>query len=136
MINDDIPGILRAAKTIAVVGVSNKPDRDSHMVAMVLRNAGYTVIPVNPALKTWEGVEVYDSVSAIPFPVDIVDIFRRPEFVPAIVDDAIAAQAKCVWMQFGTVHPEAAQKALDAGLAVVADRCIKVELGRMERNEE
>ncbi len=130
-LNDDIPGILRNAKTVAVVGVSNKPDRDSHMVAMVLRRAGYTVIPVNPALRTWEGLNVYETVSAIPFPVDVVDIFRRPEFVPAIVDDAIAAGARCVWMQFGTTHPEAAQKALDAGLAVVYDRCIKVELTKL-----
>jgi predicted CoA-binding protein len=119
-----IAEILAAARTIAVVGLSAKRSRPSHGVAEYLQRAGYRVIPVNPNIAEVLGEKSYPSLDAIPETVDIVDIFRRPEHVPAIVEAAIRKGAKTVWMQEGVVHEEAARHAESAGLAVIMDRCI------------
>lgn len=123
--------LMREAKTIAVVGVSAKPDRPSHDVAAYLIEQGYTVYLVNPTETEVLGRTVYPSVQDLPEPVDIVDIFRRPNQVPPVVEDAIAAHAKVVWMQLDIVNEEAAQRARDAGLEVVMDRCTKIEHRRL-----
>ena len=124
--------LMRDAKTIAVVGVSPRPSRDSHDVARYLIDAGYTVYLVNPT-EPGEilGREVYASVRELPAPVDIVDIFRRPQHVPPVVEDAIAAGAKTVWMQLGIVNEEAAARARSAGLEVVMDRCTRIDHARL-----
>jgi hypothetical protein len=125
---DDLPAIhtlLTTAKTIAMVGLSPKESRPSNMVARYLIEAGYTVIPVNPGQEKILGLDCYPDLSAIPTPVDIVDIFRRSEDVPPIVAEAIAIGAKAIWMQEGVIHAEAARTAKAAGLMVVMDRCIK-----------
>ena len=126
-INRNIPEILRKYKKIAVVGVSDKPYRDSHRVARFMLDHGYQVFPVNPTLKEVLGLKCYPSVLDIPEEIELVDIFRRPEFVGPIVDQAIEKGARAVWMQLGVVNEEAAQKALAAGLEVVMDHCWKIE---------
>ncbi|MCX5876257.1 MAG: CoA-binding protein [Deltaproteobacteria bacterium] len=128
MLLDDLPAIkklLTTAKTIAVVGLSPKESRPSNMVARYLIEAGYTVIPVNPGQEEILGLPCYANLAAIPGPVDIVDIFRRSEDVPPIVEEAIQIGARAVWMQEGVIHAEAAQTAKAAGLMLVMDRCIK-----------
>jgi uncharacterized protein len=129
--DDEIIEILRLPKTIAVVGISDKPERDSHTVAKYLQDQMYRVIPVNPKLERALNRPCYPSLRDIPERVDIVDIFRRSEAVPEIVDDAIAIGAKVVWMQLGVVHEAAAEKAEQAGLKTVMHRCIKVEHRRL-----
>ncbi len=119
--------ILKDSKTIAVVGLSPKPQRPSHQVARYLMAAGYTIIPVNPGQDTILGLPCYPNLRAIPTQVDMVDIFRRPEAVLPIVEDAIAIGAKFIWMQEGIVHEEAAAKAEAAGLIVIMDRCTKID---------
>lgn len=119
-------------KTVAVVGISDNPERPSHFVAKFLEDKGYRVIPVNPNLKEWEGRICYPDLLSIHEKVDVVDIFRRPEAVPPIVDEAIRIKAKVVWMQEGIVNEEAAAKARDAGLEVVMDRCMKKEYIRLK----
>lgn len=123
----DVGHILRQARTIAVVGLSPKAARPSHQVAAYLLAAGYRVIPVNPGHEQLLGLPAYPDLASVPEPVDIVDIFRRSEEVPAIVDAAIAMGAKVVWMQLGIVHEEAAGKARAAGLTVIMDRCLMVD---------
>jgi predicted CoA-binding protein len=131
--DDDIRNMLRDCKTIAVVGISPKQDRPSHIVASYLQSNGYRIIPVRPDGGTILGERVFATIREIPAEVriDIVDIFRKSEEVPPIVDEAIDRGAKVVWMQEGVVHPEAAQKAEKAGLQVVMDRCIKKEHQRL-----
>jgi predicted CoA-binding protein len=119
--------ILKDSKTIAVVGLSPKPQRPSHQVARYLMAAGYTIIPVNPGQDTILGLPCYPNLRAVPVPVDLVDIFRRPEAVLPVVEDAIAIGARFIWMQEGIVHKEAAAKAEAAGLLVVMDRCTKID---------
>lgn len=119
--------LLKNSKTIAVVGLSPKKDRPSFMVAAYLIKAGYTVIPVNPGQTEILGQPCYPSLSAIPVAVDIVDIFRRSEDIPPVVEEAIRIGARAVWMQQGIVHDEAAAKAAAAGLTVVMDKCLKIE---------
>ena len=127
--------ILSAANSIAVVGISPRPDRPSYEVAEYLIRAGYRVYLVNPTeAGPILGLPVYDSLVALPEAVDIVDVFRRPELVPAVVDEAIAAQARAVWLQLGIVHPEAAERARAAGLRVVMDRCTKIDHGEVLRS--
>lgn len=123
--------ILSTPQTIAVVGCSPKPERDSHRIAQLLQRKGHRVIPVNPGQREILGETCYDSLKDIPTPVDMVDIFRRSEFVAPIVDDAIAIGAKIVWMQLGVIDEEAAQKAQQAGLTVVMDRCPAIEYRRL-----
>ena len=126
--------LMRDAKTIAVVGVSSDPSRPSNDVARHLIDAGYTVYLVNPTETEVFGMPVYDTVQDLPEPVDIVDIFRRPEFIGPIVDDAIAANAKVVWTQLGIVNEAAASVARAAGLEVVMDRCTKIEHVKLLRS--
>lgn len=114
-------------KTIAVVGISEDPTRPSHFVASFLESHGYRIIPVNPKLTQWEGKKCYPELLSIPVKVDIVDIFRRSEAIPPIVDEAIAIKAKVVWMQEGIINEEAASKARKAGIEVVMDKCLKTE---------
>jgi hypothetical protein len=119
-----IAELLDSARTIAVVGLSGKRYRPSYGVAEYLKRAGYRIIPVNPNEAEVLGERSYPDLDSIPEPVDIVDIFRRPEFVPEIVEAAIRKGAKAIWMQEGVFHEEAAGRAEAAGLAVVMDRCI------------
>jgi len=121
-------------RTIAVVGISDDPERPSHFVASFLESHGYKIIPVNPKLTEWEGKKCYPDLLSIPEKVDVVDIFRRSEAVPPIVDEAIKIKAKVVWMQEGIVNEEAAAKARDAGIEVVMDRCMKKEYIRLLGN--
>jgi predicted CoA-binding protein len=124
---DPITQILKTGKVIAVVGLSSKRFRPSYGVAAYLQSAGYRIIPVNPEEKEVLGERAYARLEDVPEKVDIVDIFRRPEFVPAIVESAIAKGAKAVWMQEGVIHSEAAERARRAGLIVVMDTCILKE---------
>ncbi len=121
---EEIAALLRGIRRIAVVGCSPKPWRDSHRVARYLIEVGYDIVPVNPEADAIFGLRVYPSVRDVPGSVDLVDIFRRSELVPPVVEDAIASGAKAVWMQDGVIHEAAAQCAIAAGLAVVMDRCI------------
>lgn len=125
---DAIRELLTGARTIAVVGLSDDQSRPSYGVAAYLQRKGYTIVPVNPHLRRPVlGEQPYPSLAAVPQPIDIVDLFRRPEYVPDLVDEAIAVGAKAVWMQLGVGHSGAAAKAEAAGLRVVMDRCIAVE---------
>ena len=119
-----IPETLRSSRTIAVVGLSGKRFRPSYGVAEYMQKAGYRIIPVNPHESRILGEPCYPDLDSVPEPVDIVDIFRRSEFVPEIVEAAIRKGAKVVWMQEGVIHDEAARRAEAAGLTVVMDRCI------------
>jgi len=122
-----IASLLRSAHTIAVVGLSNKRWRPSYGVSEYMQRAGYRIIPVNPALSEALGERCYPDVATVPEAIDIVNIFRRSEFVPEIVDAAIRAGAKAVWMQEGVVHEAAAARARAAGLTVIMDRCLLKE---------
>ena len=126
-----VAAILGEARTIAVVGLSARRFRPSHGVAEYLQRAGYRIIPVNPKIAEVLGERSYASLDEVPEPVDIVDIFRRPEHVPEIVEAAIRKGAKTIWMQEGVVHEEAARRAESAGLSVVMDRCILKEHRRL-----
>ncbi len=119
--------ILKTYRKVAVVGLSPKPDRPSHQVASYLKEQGYRIIPVNTYAKEILGETCYTSLSSIPEPVDVVDIFRRPEAVLPIVEEAIKFGAKAVWMQDGVINEEAASLAKEAGLLVVMDRCMLKE---------
>ena len=123
--------LLRTARTIAVVGLSSKRYRPSYGVAEYMKKAGYRIIPVNPFEKEVLGEKAYPDLDSIPERVDIVDIFRRSEFVAEIVETAIRIKARAVWMQEGVVDEKAAGRARDAGLIVVMDRCILKEHRRM-----
>jgi hypothetical protein len=118
--------LLETSRRIAVVGCSPKPERDSHMIARYLIGAGYDVVPVNPGQSRILDRDCYPDVTSIPGGVDIVDIFRSPELVPPVVEDAIAAKAKAVWMQLGVGNDDAAERASEAELLVVMERCIMV----------
>jgi hypothetical protein len=128
--DEEIRGILENNRTIAVVGLSANPDRDSHRVARYLKEQGYQIVPVNPKAEEILGQKCYASLKEIPFSVDIVDIFRKIEAIPAVVDEAIATGAKVVWMQLGLAENQSAQKARSAGLQVVMNKCIKIEHSR------
>ena len=119
-----ISEVLHTSRTIAVVGLSGKRFRPSYGVAEYLKRVGYRIIPVNPMESSVLGEQCYPDLESIPEPVDIVDIFRRSEFVPEIVEAAIRIGAKAIWMQEGVYHEAAARRAEEAGLAVVMDRCI------------
>jgi uncharacterized protein len=132
-ITDQISEVLAKAKTIAVVGLSSSPLRPSYGVAAYLQNAGYRIIPVNPQINGALGEKAVPSLADVPEKIDIVDVFRRPEFVPEIVDQAIALNVPCIWMQEDVVHEEAADKARKAGIMVVMDSCILKEHRRRNR---
>jgi predicted CoA-binding protein len=133
MKDEEIKDTLCHFKTIAVVGISPKENRPSYVVASYLKSKGYRIIPVRPDGDEILGEKVYHSLSEIPneIRVDVVDIFRRSEDVPPVVEEAIQRGAKAVWMQEGVIHKEAAQKAEKAGLKVVMDRCMKKEHQRL-----
>ncbi len=122
--------ILRGAHTIAMVGLSSNPFRPSHFAAIYLLAEGFNVIPVNPREKEILGRRCYASLRDISEQIDLVDIFRDPQAVPPIVEDAIAIGAKVVWMQLGVINEPAAQRAHEAGLEVVMDACVKIEHAR------
>jgi hypothetical protein len=122
--------ILQTFRTFAVVGLSPKPHRDSHIVARFLQDHGYRVIPVYPGADRILGEKCYPSLLEIPEKVDVVDIFRRSDAVPPFVEDAITISARVVWMQLGIVHEAAAEKARRAGLLVVMDHCPVIEYRR------
>jgi predicted CoA-binding protein len=123
---EQIREILRQANTIAVVGLSDKPDRVSHMVSQAMQQKGYRIIPVNPNADEILGETCYPTLKDIPEPVDIVNVFRRSDQVAPIARDAVDIGAKVLWLQQGIVNEEAAEIAAKAGLAVIMDLCIKV----------
>ena len=131
--DEELRQILTNSQTIALVGASAKPARPSHQVMAYLQRAGYKVLPVNPGLAGQKllGETVYGDLTQIDQPVDLVDIFRRADAVPDIVEQAIALKAQTIWMQLGIVHEKAAQRARDAGLNVVMNRCTKIEHARL-----
>jgi uncharacterized protein len=124
--------VLTDARVVAVVGHSDNPSRTSYQIAQFLRRVGYTVYAVNPTVSQIDGQPCYASLKDVPEPIDIVDVFRRSEFLPSVVDDAIEAGATTVWSQLGVYDKQAGQKALDAGMNVAMDVCIKVEFMRLE----
>ncbi len=130
-----IQSIVHRAKTIAIVGLSPNELRASHFVGYYLRRHGYTVIPVNPREQSILGARSYASLAEVPEHIDVVDVFRVPDAVPAIAAEAVAAGAGALWLQYGVISPEGATLAEEGGLDVVMDRCMKVEharyLGRM-----
>lgn len=127
--------ILEHYRVFAVVGASPNPGRPSHGVMGVLQRSGYTVVPVNPHGRDVWGLTPYPDLASIPHPVDVVDIFRRSDAAGAHVDEAIAIGAKAVWMQIGVIDEAAAQRARDAGLDVVMDRCPAIELRRRAQED-
>ncbi len=129
--DESLRQILKEAKSIAVVGASPNPWRDSGTIAQFLREKGYTVFPVNPKYDEVLGHKCFPSLTSIEQPVDIVDIFRRSEEVPPVVDEAIHIGARTVWMQLGVVSPEAAARAEEGGLRVIMDRCIAIDYRRL-----
>jgi len=131
---DDIPTIrkiLSENKVLAIVGLSANESRPSFFAAKYMRDHDYKIIPVNPRYKEVLGQPCYPDLESIPEPVDIVDVFQRPDKVLPIARSAIAIKAKVLWMQLGVINPEAAKLATDAGLEVVSDRCVKIEYARM-----
>ena len=130
-LDGEIKDILEKHKIIAVVGLSDKPERDSYIVAEYMKDHGYTIIPVNPTKSEILGEKSYPDLSSIPGPVDIVDIFRKVDAIPGIVDEAIKIKAKVVWMQLGLAHNKSAQKAKEAGIVAVQSKCIKVEHAKL-----
>ncbi len=130
---DIIPKVLKESKTIAIVGLSPHPERPSYQVARYLKEHGYKIIPVNPAVTEVLGKKSYPSLLDIPEPVDVVDVFRHAADIPPIVEDAIAIGARVVWLQEGIIHEESAQRAKSAGLKVVMDHCMMKEHRRHYR---
>ncbi|RLK54556.1 CoA-binding protein [Actinokineospora cianjurensis] len=119
--------LVRESRTIAVVGLSAEPSRPSHGVASYLVASGLTLFPVNPALTEWEGLPAYPSLSAVPVPIDVVDVFRKPSHAVEIAREAVAVGAGALWLQLGVISTEAALLASAGGLDVVMDRCFAVE---------
>jgi predicted CoA-binding protein len=124
---DEIGELLKRTRTIAVVGLSDSPLRPSYGVSAYMQTAGYRIIPVNPAIKGALGEKAVASLADVPEKIDIVDVFRRSEFVPDVVDEAIRLKVPAIWLQEGVIHEEAAEKARKAGIFVVMDRCILKE---------
>lgn len=127
---DTIRRLLHSSRTIAIVGLSDKSERPSNFVGSYLKSEGYRIVPVNPQVESILGEKSYPDLRSIPFPVDIVDVFRRPDVMVPLMEDAIAIKARAFWMQLGLVNREAAEAGRKAGLEVIMDRCIKMEHGR------
>lgn len=121
---DQIKALLQRVKTIAVVGLSPKPDRPSFGVSRAMQGFGYRIVPVRPAVSEVLGEKAYARLADIPFPVDLVNVFREPAAMPGLVEECLAINAPALWIQEGIVHDEAAERARAAGLTVVMDRCI------------
>ena len=130
-----IDEILRSARVIAVVGLSSQRGRPSYQVSAYMQAAGYRIIPINPNETEVLGERAYARLEDVPETIDVVNIFRRPEFVPPVVESAIRVGAKAVWMQEEVIHDEAARRAREAGLRVVMDRCILKEHRRWKGNQ-
>lgn len=124
---DPITDLLKKAKTIAVVGLSDSPFRASHGVSAYMQSQGYKIVPVNPTIESALGEDSFPSLLDVKEKIDIVDVFRRPEFVAEVVDQAIQLKVPVIWMQEGVVHEAAAEKARKAGITVIMDRCILKE---------
>ena len=124
---DRISELLKSAKTIAVVGLTDCPIRPSYGVSHYMQSQGYRIIPINPNITEWEGEKAYSSLLDVPQKIDIVNVFRRPDAVPEVVEQDIQIKAPAVWMQEGVVHHQAAEKARQAGIFVVMDKCILKE---------
>jgi uncharacterized protein len=122
-----IERLVRESRTVAVVGLSDNPGRPSFGVARYLKASGLRIYPVNPTITRWQGEQAYPSLSALPGPVDIVDVFRRPEHVPAIAREAVELRAGALWLQLGVISDDGARIAAEGGLDVVMDRCLAVE---------
>lgn len=133
IVNDDVAlrRILQTCRVIAVVGLSPKPDRPSHGVARYLLEHGYRVVPVHPLAKEILGQKCYPDLGSIPEKVDLVDVFRKPEDVMPIAQEAIRIGAQCFWLQLGVINQQAADRAAEAGLDVVMDHCVKIEYQRL-----
>jgi len=129
--DEEVVELLKSAKTVAVVGISHKEDRDSYKVAKYLKEHGYKIIPVNPKYKEVLGEPCYPDLKSVPEKIDVVDIFRNIDAIPGIVDEAINVGAGAVWMQLGLAHNESAEKARQAGLKVVMNKCMKIEHQRL-----
>src|SRR5688572_11795312 len=131
--NDDqmLKDILVSAKTIASVGLSSNQGKESFWIVKYLKDQGYRIIPVNPTADEILGEKAYPDLESVPETIDVVQVFRKPEDVPPVVDSAIKAGAKVIWMQEGIAHEEAAQKAREAGLQVVMDACMRVTHRRL-----
>jgi predicted CoA-binding protein len=132
----EIAKLLRATRSVAVVGLSDNPSRPSFDVAQYLHGAGYAVIPINPNLAEWHGLKAYPDLTSAQragLPIELVDVFRRSEDVGPVVDEAIRVGAKAVWLQLGVIDLAAAERAKKAGLVVVMDRCSKIEHRRLVR---
>ncbi len=127
---EEIAAILKNYRVVAVVGLSADPARPSYQVARYLQEHGYRIVPVNPGQTEILGEKCYPNLKDIPFPVEVVDIFRQPEAIEAIVSEALEVGAKVIWMQLGLIAEEPARRARAAGLQVVMDRCLKIEHGR------
>jgi predicted CoA-binding protein len=125
--SDPVAALLKRSKTIAVIGLSGNPQRASHGVSAYMQTHGYRIIPVNPHIEESLGEKAYASLLDVPEKIDIVNIFRRPEFVEAVVDQAIQLKVPAIWMQEDVIHERAAEKARKAGIFVVMDRCILKE---------
>jgi len=124
---DEVGELLKRTKTIAVVGLSDSPLRPSYGVSAYMQSHGYRIIPVNPSIKGSLGEKAVASLGEVPERIDMVDVFRRSEFVPELVDEAIRLKVPAIWLQEGVIHEEAAEKARKAGIFVVMDRCILKE---------
>ncbi len=131
--DEEVRRVLAASRTIAVVGASDKPWRDSNDIMQFLMKSGYRVFAVNPKYKRVLEQPCYGSLKEVPEPIDIVDVFRRPEAVPAIVRDALSVKAKVLWLQLGAANEEAAELAEKNGMKVIMERCISVEHRRLVR---
>jgi len=118
---------LLQSKTIAVIGISDDPGKPSHYVSAYMQQHGHRILPINPSLETVLGEKCYPSLSSLPEKPDLVNVFRLPKFIPAIVDEMIALELPAIWVQQGILNPEAAAKAESHGIKVVMDRCIMVE---------
>jgi hypothetical protein len=129
--DDVVREILARPRTVAVVGCSPDPGRDSHRIAALLRDRGHRVIPVNPCCGEILGVRCWPDLASLDEPVEMVDVFRRPEHVAEVADAAVAAGARILWLQLGVVDEEAALRARDAGMTVVMDRCPAIEYRRL-----
>jgi uncharacterized protein len=132
--SDSLRDILSTSRVIAVMGHSDDPNRTSYQIAAMLRRVGYTVYPVNPNVTEIDGQPCYPTLMDVPEPIDIVDVFRRSEFLPEVVDQAMAAKARVIWTQLGVEDALAARIAEAAGMQVVMDKCIKVEYYRLMEN--
>ena len=124
-----IPEILESVKTIAVVGISDKPERDSYSVARYLHDAGYEIVPVNPTISDWNGIKSYPDLKSLPKEkkIDLVDVFRKPDAVFPVVQEALEIKPKVLWLQEGVINEQAADLAKKGGLLVVMDRCMMKE---------